>query len=170
MDVNGTLSKNAGAFKIDHPLDPENKYLQHSFVESPDMKNIYDGVVTLDASGLATVSLPSYFGTLNMEYRYQLTAIGAPAPNLHIAEEISGETFRIAGGEPGMKVSWQVTGVRQDAYANAHRIEVEVDKPGPERGTYLSPEEHGQPITKHVHYEQIKKAEGREAAAEQAIE
>ena len=45
VDVNGTLTKDAGSFKIDHPLDPANKYLSHSFVESPDMKNIYDGVV-----------------------------------------------------------------------------------------------------------------------------
>src|SRR5579863_5210078 len=43
VDVDGNLSKAGGSFKIDHPLDPSNKYLYHSFVESPDMKNIYDG-------------------------------------------------------------------------------------------------------------------------------
>jgi hypothetical protein len=42
LGVTGTVSKGGGSFKIDHPLDPENKYLSHSFVESPDMKNIYD--------------------------------------------------------------------------------------------------------------------------------
>ena len=45
LDVDGTLSKAAGAFRINHPLSPATRYLQHSFVESPDMKNIYDGVV-----------------------------------------------------------------------------------------------------------------------------
>jgi hypothetical protein len=55
-DILGTLTKPAGSFKIDHPLDPANKYLYHSFVESPDMKNMYDGNVTTDEAGLATVS------------------------------------------------------------------------------------------------------------------
>lgn len=164
VHVLGTLSKVAGAFRIDHPLDPENKYLQHSFVESPDMKNIYDGVVTLDASGRATVTLPSYFSALNSEFRYQLTAIGAPAPGLYIAQEMTGNEFQIAGGGPGMRVSWQVTGIRRDAFASTHRIAVEMDKPAKERGTYLTPVEHGQPLSKHVNWEQIKEAQDSEAS------
>jgi hypothetical protein len=51
VHVSGYLYKSGGGFKIDHPLDPANKYLYHSFVESPDVKNIYDGVVTLDTKG-----------------------------------------------------------------------------------------------------------------------
>ena len=140
LNVAGTLTKGAGSFKIDHPLDPENKYLSHSFVESPDMMNIYNGVVVLDAKGQAAVTLPEYFQALNSDFRYQLTAIGAPGPNLYIAQEISENHFKIAGGKPGAKVSWQVTGIRQDAYAQAHRIRVEEDKPAQERGHYLHPE------------------------------
>lgn len=136
----GNLSKGSGSFKIDHPLDPANKYLEHSFVESPDMMNIYNGVVRLDEKGKALVKLPEYFEALNSDFRYQLTAIGAPGPNLYVAEEISGNHFKIAGGKPGAKVSWQVTGVRQDAYARAHRINVEEEKPAQERGHYLHPE------------------------------
>ena len=136
----GKLSKGSGSFKIDHPLDPANKYLEHSFVESPDMMNIYNGIVVLDAKGEAAVSLPDYFQALNSDFRYQLTAIGAPGPNLYIAEEISGNRFKIAGGKAGSKVSWQVTGIRQDAYAAAYRIKVEEDKPAQERGHYLHPE------------------------------
>ena len=154
--VNGTLSKAGGSFKIDHPLDPEHKYLQHSFVESPDMMNVYNGNVMLDGDGAATVTLPDYFEVLNMDFRYQLTAIGAPGPNLYIADKINGNQFRIAGGEMFGEVSWQVTGIRQDKWAQAHRIQVEVDKPITEIGTYLSPEEHGQPIEKHVNYEEMK--------------
>jgi hypothetical protein len=74
FDVDGNLSKAGGSFKIDHPLDPANKYLYHSFVESPDMKNIYEGNVTTDGSGLETVTLPDWFEALNRDSRYQLIA------------------------------------------------------------------------------------------------
>ncbi|MBK8504345.1 MAG: hypothetical protein IPL46_20340 [Saprospiraceae bacterium] len=33
--VSGTVVKGGGAFKIDHPLDPANKYLMHSFRKAP---------------------------------------------------------------------------------------------------------------------------------------
>ena len=142
--VNGNLSKNGGSFKIDHPLEPTEKYLYHSFVESPDMKNIYDGVATLDASGEAVVQMPDWFGALNRDFRYQLTCIGGFAP-VYVAGELANNQFRIGGGRAGMRVSWQITGTRQDAWANAHRIPVEETKPEGERGTYLNPEVFGKP-------------------------
>src|SRR5215210_7374935 len=161
VKITGNLEKAGGSFKIDHPLDPANKYLCHSFVESPDMKNVYDGVVVLDRKGKAEIKLPDWFGALNKDFRYQLTAIGAPGPNLYIAEEISDKTtnytsnnknsrFKIAGGTSGMKVSWQVTGIRKDPWANANRIEVEDDKPAKERGYYLHPDLYGQPEEKGI--------------------
>jgi hypothetical protein len=145
VSVTGTLSKGGGSFKIDHPLDPENKYLYHSFVESPDMMNIYNGVVMLDELGQATIELPDYFEALNRDFRYQLTSIGRSQPNLYIAEEVQNLTFRIAGGKPNAKVSWQVTGIRQDRFANAHRIQVVEEKQKESRGTYLHPTEYGKP-------------------------
>jgi hypothetical protein len=138
LNVGGNISKGGGSFKIDHPLDPANKYLYHSFVESPDMKNVYDGLVVLNKKGEAVVELPDYFEALNQDFRYQLTSIGRFMP-LYVAREIKGNKFTIAGGKPGAKVSWQVTGIRHDAYADAHRIQVEEDK-GKERGTYMHPE------------------------------
>jgi hypothetical protein len=143
VQVTGTLSKGGGAFQIDHPLDPANKYLLHSFVESPDMMNIYNGNVTLDASGEASVTMPDWFESLNRDFRYQLTAIGAPGPNLYVAQEIVGNRFTIAGGTPNGKVSWQVTGIRQDPWANANRIPVEKDKAPHEIGRYLHPAARG---------------------------
>jgi hypothetical protein len=159
--IRGPLQKPGGSFKIDHPLDPANKYLSHSFVKSPDMKNIYDGVVALDDKGEAEIELPDWFGALNKDFRYQLTAIGAPGPNLYIAEEISdgvtnssnnsnNNRFKIAGGTPGMKVSWHVTGIRKDPWANAHRIQVEEAKPDKERGYYIYPELYGQPAENEI--------------------
>jgi hypothetical protein len=143
MGVTGTLTKGAGSFKIDHPLDPENKYLYHSFVESPDMMNIYNGNVALNNIGEAVVQLPDWFSALNKEFRYQLTAIGAPGPHLYVASEVDNNQFKIAGGTSGLKVSWQVTGIRKDAYAEKNRIPVEEDKVGDELGKFLHPEAFG---------------------------
>jgi hypothetical protein len=143
LAVQGTLSKGAGSFKIDDPIDPENKYLYHSFVESPDMMNIYNGVVELDSAGVAVVQLPKYFEALNRDFRYQLTSIGRPQPNLYIADEVADNQFRIAGGHGGAKVSWTVTGIRHDPFANVHRIPNEIDKDTNEKGLYLHPAEYG---------------------------
>jgi trimeric autotransporter adhesin len=173
--ISGSLSKGGGSFKIDHPLDPANKYLYHSFVESPDMMDVYNGNLLLDGNGAALVSLPDWFETLNRDFRYQLTAIGTPGPNLYVAEEISGNHFKIAGGKPGAKVSWQVTGIRRDAWANAHRIPVEQDKPDRERGFYLHPELYGAPPEKRIDWarhpkmmKDMKEQRNKRAAAAQS--
>lgn len=162
VTVTGNLSKSGGGFSIDHPLDPANKTLTHSFVESPERVNVYNGNVTLDDNGEAWVQLPAYFEALNHRLRYQLTPIGGPGPNLYIAQEVQENRFKIAGGEAGLKVSWQVTGVRQDAWAEANPLQVETDKPAAQQGFYRTPEIHGQPASKAMHRaERARKGESR---------
>jgi hypothetical protein len=163
--VTGTMSKGGGSFKIDHPLDPENRYLQHSFVESPDMMNVYNGNVVLGEEGAAWVTLPDWFEALNQDYRYQLTCIGGFAP-VYIAREIEGNRFQIAGGKPGLEVSWQVTGIRHDPFAEANRIVVEVDKSLDELGTYLHPEAYGLPKARGLAHRQAQEDLARQAAGD----
>ena len=136
---------------IDHPLDPENKYLYHSFVESPDMMNIYNGNITTDANGDAVITLPDWFESLNKDFRYQLTVIGTFAQAI-VGSEIKDNHFAIKTNAANVKVSWQVTGVRQDVFAKAHRIRVEEDKPEKERGYYLHPELFHQPEEKGIEW------------------
>lgn len=121
-------------------------------MRSPDMMNIYNGNITTDASGFATVTMPNYFDALNKDFRYQLTVIGTFAQAI-VKDEMNGNTFRIQTSVPNVKVSWQVTGVRQDAYANAHRVEVEVAKQGDEKGLYIHPVENGEPVTSGIDYQ-----------------
>ena len=149
VEVEGSLSKDSGSFKIDDPLDPANKYLYHSFVESPDMMNIYNGNVVTNATGDAVVTLPDWFETLNRDFRYQLTVLGQFAQAV-LGSEVSNHQFAIKTDKPNVKVSWQVTGIRQDAWANAHRIPVEVMKPEKERGFYRHPELYNAPAEKSV--------------------
>ncbi|MFZ0814751.1 MAG: hypothetical protein WAM78_04490 [Candidatus Sulfotelmatobacter sp.] len=139
LNVTGNLEYSAGQAKIDDPLDPANKYLYHSSVQSPDMKDMYDGTVTTDAAGDATIQLPGWFQALNRDFRYQLTPIEQFAQAI-VATEVETNQFTIKTDKPYVKVSWQVTGTRQDAWANAHRIPVEIDKPEDERGYYMHPE------------------------------
>jgi hypothetical protein len=137
--VTGALIKAGGSFKIDHPLDPANKYIYHSFVESPDMMNIYNGNITTDGNGMAVVELPEWFEALNRDFRYQLTVVGQFAQAI-VAEKVKGNRFTIQTSSPNVEVSWQVTGIRQDAWANDNRIRVEEEKSEKERGLYLHPE------------------------------
>jgi hypothetical protein len=150
--ITGNLSKGGGSFKIDHPLDPANKYLYHSFVESPDMMNVYNGNVVTNQRGVATVTLPDYFEALNQDFRYQLTVIGQFAQAI-VAKKIGHNRFVIRTSKPNVEVSWQVTGIRHDAYADAHRIQVEVEKPPQEQGRYLHPELFGAPAEEAIGYQ-----------------
>jgi hypothetical protein len=147
--------------RIDHPVNPADATLSHAFIASDEMKTVYDGVVLLDGSGSAWVELPDWFEALNGDFRYQLTPIGAAAPNLHIASAIVGNRFAIGGGEAGMEVSWQVTGIRHDAVAEMRRAPVEATKLGDKRGKYMHPEAFGLPETMATDY-----SEERERAKE----
>ncbi len=152
VHVNGTLTKASGGFLIDHPLDPQNRNLSHSFVESPDMLNVYSGAVTTDDDGNATVQLPNYFEALNRDFRYQLTVIGHLFTQAIVSEEITNNQFSIMTDRPNTTVSWQVTGVRSDAFATMKPVPVEEDKPADERGMYLYPEAYGRPPTEGAGY------------------
>jgi hypothetical protein len=151
VSITGTLSATGTKnFRIDHPLDPANKYLYHASIESSEVLNLYSGNAVLDDSGEAVVQLPDWFEVINKDFRYQLTNVGSFAP-VYIAEEVSGGHFKIAGGKPGAKVSWQVSGVRNDAWVKAHPWAVEEDK-GADRGHYLTPELYGAPETERIGY------------------
>lgn len=173
VEVSGTLSKGGGSFKIDHPLDSENKYLYHSFVESPDMMNIYNGNITTNENCEAVVTLPEYFEALNRDFRYQLTVLGTFAQAI-VAEKVKGNRFVIKTNAPNVEVSWQVTGIRQDAFANRNRIPVEEAKPEVERGHYLHPEAFNQPEERSVNWardpERMQQLKQRRLEVEQVVQ
>jgi hypothetical protein len=173
VNVSGAITAGTKDFKIDHPLDPANKYLVHASVESSEMKNIYDGNVTTDSAGQATVQLPEWFEVLNTDFRYQLTVIGQFAQAI-IAREIENNRFEIRTNAPNVKVSWQVTGVRQDAYAKANPLVVEQAKEARLRGFYIHPELYGAPPEKQIEWarhpqmmKKIQEVRARQLAASQ---
>ncbi len=130
--------------RIDHPDDPENKYLLQYCAEGDTPQLQYRGVAKLDASGNATIALPSYFDKINRDPSYQLTAVGAPMPNLYVSQKVTNNQFKISGGKPGAEVSWTVIGIRNDRFVQAYGAKTEVDKPKEFRGTYLRPELYNQ--------------------------
>ncbi len=141
VTVVGNLTKSGGTFKIDHPQDPENKYLIHSFVESPDMMNVYNGNIKTDATGKAIVTLPSYFEAENKDFKYQLTIVDENQFAMaRVSKKINGNQFEVMTDKPNIELSWQVTGVRQDAWANKNRVVAEVEKDAADKGHFLHPE------------------------------
>ncbi len=157
--ANGDLAvTGAKSFVIDHPADPENKYLKHFSIESNEILNVYRGNVTLDSQGKAVVQLPGYFYLINRNFSYTLTPVGSPAPGLFIAREIDENgTFEIAGGNPEQKISWYVYAERNDPYFQYYpeKRKVVIEKKPKEKGKYLRPEIYGQPAEKGIDFEVV---------------
>jgi hypothetical protein len=68
-----------------------------------------------------------------------------------VSREIRDNSFTIRTDKPTVTVSWQVTGVRRDRWAIAHRLVTETEKTERERGYYLTPDVHGQPQNRSIH-------------------
>jgi hypothetical protein len=151
LSISGNISKGGGTFEIDHPLNPSNMILRHCFIESPDMMNVYNGNIITDAYGYASIQLPDYFDALNKDFRYQLTVIGQFAQAI-VVQEVQNNSFTIQTDKPNVKVSWQVTGIRKDPWAEKNRIAVEEYKSSETQGFYLHPEVYGQPETKSIEW------------------
>src|SRR5208282_6533742 len=79
------------------------------------------------------------------------TVIGQFAQAI-VAGEIENNQFEIRTSVPNVKVSWQVTGVRQDAYAKANPLLVEQEKEERLRGFYIHPELYGAPPEKQIEW------------------
>ena len=139
VNVTGNIVKAASTLAVDHPTDPDNEFLQQAEVVSDNLSAVYSGNVTLGSDGSATVQLPDWLESFCGDFRYQLTCVGGYAP-IYVASKIANSKFTIAGGTPGLEVSWQVTGIRKDKYAQANPLEVEKKKTVSEQGKYLHPE------------------------------
>src|SRR5438128_6194715 len=85
------------SFRIDHPLDPLNKYLLHYCAEGPEPRNVYQGSVVTDSDGFAWIDLPNYYTEINRDPLYQLTVVDRSDDFVHakVAQEIRGNRFQI---------------------------------------------------------------------------
>lgn len=140
-NFSGSLQKGTGSFLIDHPLDPKNKVLRHSFVESPEMRNVYYGQ-DKTINGSVLITLPNWWAALNgtdkSEYTYQFTTIGDYA-RLYVSKEIENNEFEVTSLDGDCKFSWTVTGIRHDKLAEKDRIIVEEEKIGDKKGKLIHP-------------------------------
>ena len=150
-------------FEIDHPLHPDTMTLKHACIESSLPENVYNGEVTTDAHGDATVTLPDYFEALNKNPLYQLTVIGQFAQAV-VATRVKNNAFTIKTDHPDVAVCWQVTGERNDAYQKAHPYHAEEPKAAKDQGKYLDPADYGQPADMGIGYAEVQ-APARPAAS-----
>jgi hypothetical protein len=141
FSVTGGGSK---GFKIDHPVHPLSMWLHHAAIESDERRNIYGGVITLDDTGAASVEMPEWFKPVNRDPVPVVTALDQPAPNLHASADaidrspLSSYVLRIAGGNPGQRVSWMMMTTRDDQYARRFPYVVEEPKRGDDVGHVAS--------------------------------
>lgn len=169
VHVEGALTSTSSTTTLDHPLDPANKFLVHQGISSSERLTIYSGNAKIAANGTATVVLPAWFEALNADVRYQLTVIGKQA-QAWVKSGVKGNKFTIASDTPGVTVSWQVSGVRQDAYAKSKAVKVEPAKTGAQKGRYLHPEAHGKAAKLGINYERSGRAAAEKYSKKQLIE
>src|SRR5262245_56796094 len=128
---NATAGPFAGKFD-GHVRISGHLYVGNTLIAHPLLINapivVASGVADLNSNGEAVVALPAQVAAMHMNFRYQLTAIGGPAPNLHIAQEIRAGKFRIAGGASRQKVSWQLGGELKARVAGKHEAEKPFDQ------------------------------------------
>ncbi len=121
VDINGTLSKTAGSFKINHPLD-DSKNLYHGFIEGAEYGLLYRGVAVL-ANGTITVNIdrtcgmsPGTFEAIAQNPTIQvqnMTGFISVRPT-----EITGADFTIEtpNTNSGDTVNWVVYAERKDKF------------------------------------------------------
>jgi hypothetical protein len=153
-------------FIIDHPMDPENKFLKHFSTESNEVLNIYRGNAVFAENGEAIIELPDYYDAINTNPSYNLTPVGGFA-QLYIKEEISEGKFIIGGGTEGLKVSWTIYSERNDPYLRNYpeKKAVEVEKREGQKGKYVMPQLYNQPMDK-----KMIQSEDKEKAEQPIIE
>ena len=94
--VSGSIKAITKSFKIDHPLDPENKYLEHGSLEGPEHGIYQRG----RASGYkeVKVSMPDYFMALG-EDSYSIQITPRVNANLYVSESnVKGFKVKRIGG------------------------------------------------------------------------
>lgn len=147
VDVSGYLTKSGGGFRIDHPADPENKYLNHEFVESDKAKNIYDGELTFDDSGKTTIEMPSWYTHVSSNGR--LMVMPHEASSTLATKKLAEGKWEVSGGAPHGTADYFVISTRSDKWMKDNHPGVEIDK-GDKKGLFINPELHGKGLEFHV--------------------
>jgi hypothetical protein len=122
LDVNGSLSKTSGAFKIDHPLESmSDHHLIHSFVEAPMADLIYRSTVTL-VDGTASIDLDEAAGMTSGTWvllcRDEQCFTSNETGWFHVRGSVTGSTLTIDCEEATCTdtVSWMVVACRKDRH------------------------------------------------------
>lgn len=149
FSTGNTGASGTKSFLIDHPADPENRYLRHYSAEGDVPRNVYQGTVATGADGYAWVRLPDYYESINRDGLVQLTVVDSSNDFVmaKVTHDISSGKFQLRTSKPGVRVNWRVEATRNDRWVQHSQIDPEPLKPRQFRGTYLAPELYGKPDT-----------------------
>lgn len=128
------VSETAKTFVIDHPNDPENKYLVHACLEGPEAGVYYRGKGEIVNGTSVVIHLPEYFGTLCNnpdDATIQITHIYDGKVKVFSASEVNLETntFTVYG-ENG-RFNWLVHGKRGNIRVESNKDSTNVGGDGP---------------------------------------
>lgn len=149
VTTTGGIFSPAAFTQVDHPADPADRWYRQALMGSFEQVTVLSGNAVTGANGRAVVRVPAIFEQTHEDVRYQLTPIGRSAAPF-IARELADGRFTIDAGAEGVRISWQLTGLRADASARSRRLEVESPKRGDERGRYLEPELYGRTTARSI--------------------
>lgn len=138
VNVTGSLTTPAAFLQVDHPESPADRWYQQALVGAFERVTVLSGNAVSGANGRVVVRVPEIFGRTHTDVRYQVTPIGRAAQPF-IAKELADGRFTIDAGAAGVRLSWQLTGVRDDAAARRGAFQVEADKRPHEQGRYADP-------------------------------
>jgi|GEM_PF-4655151 len=140
--IGGTTYVPESVLSVDHPDAPGERWYQRAAVGSFERLSIISGNTRTGADGSVVVEVPDLFARMHTDFRYQLTVIGSMA-SASVAREMKQGRFTVRTDRPRVKVSWQVTAVRDDPAARANTFHASVPKRGAERGRMIEPSLYG---------------------------
>ena len=119
VDINGSLTKDSGTFRIPHPVTPDTHKLVHSFVEGPLCDLIYRGKAKLH-DGEATININEYFGMMEGTFEALVDDTDVFITNNNSWDQVRGKikgsdlTIECQNKKSRTTVSWLVIGDRKD--------------------------------------------------------
>ncbi|HMS57135.1 MAG TPA: hypothetical protein PKA27_17260 [Fimbriimonadaceae bacterium] len=124
----------------------------HYSAEGPEPLNVYQGPVRTDERGFATVELPDYYESINIEPTVQLTVVddGEEFVLAKVVNRPKNGSFVIRTNHLAVRSTGESKRKGMIVGCNSTELRVEIDKSDNEKGKYQRPELYGLPAERSI--------------------